>query len=178
MKMNSLLKLILSATLVLSVTSCGTDAPSTTAAMAAPTSPESPDALAARLETTMKGFAWFSETAAPWKAFTSNHTVQSMDDLFNLRRAFGAKDREVVYVFSPIETKAQWTDLVSLVDARGAEAKWSRAYAELRSIMEQRLRDIRFVKVGEPAGFEFALYVLGVDQRGRLVGLKTTSVEN
>jgi hypothetical protein len=129
-----------------------------------------PDALEEEIKRASKGLWYVSETDGEIRLFAGRPAGAVTAE--NLLAQIG-KDPG-----TPIEEKdfSKFFDrLTAIADWFGDEEKaTAERFAELRRVLAANLRDLKVFKVGE---IELDVYVVGLDQNGSLIGIRTKAVE-
>lgn len=132
-------------------------------------------ALADHFQSIMGDTEWMSEADIPWSAFYSTATVDARYSKADLKVALKVRGNTPIDVYTKVQTTETFKDLmeVNSDDNRRDAGR----YAHLKNSMESKLQDVRFIKVGVPDSGALDLYIVGRTTDGKLVGLKTQSVE-
>jgi hypothetical protein len=126
--------------------------------------------LAPRLQETSEGLYYISETDAEMTPFVGAHTDAVTKE--NLLLQTGNKPD------APVEER-DFADffarLTRIQDWFGDEEKQTAAkFARLKELLERNLKDVKVFKVGR---IEVDIYIVGLDDEGKLAGIKTKAVE-
>jgi hypothetical protein len=88
----------------------------------------------------------------------------------------------VQFLRKGIRTKTETADPIEFLEHHAAETKWhtskeqkaAKKFGKLKKIFETRLTDIRLVRMGRT---NIAIYVIGLDRSGEVIGIRTSAVE-
>lgn len=132
-----------------------------------------PDGLLQSLESAVENLFYISETDAGFEAFVWKLDAPadkfSADDVLRLA---GEKSNAKVAEKSLEEFFKQPTELQ---DWFGDEEKAQvDKYLALKELLTAKLKNIKVFKVGET---EINVYIVGIDEKGNLAGVKTKAVE-
>lgn len=116
-----------------------------------------------------------SESDYPWKTFCSDTAVSGFSEA-ELRKAVGAGKDDEIEVWDH-QTVLEILDHNSEEEDTG-DAASRYAYARLKSVLLLDFSELRIVRVIDPEdSAEVKMYLVGRDAAGRLIGLRTISIE-
>ena len=134
------------------------------------TKSEPVDQLAKQIRQISEGLYYISETDA--KIFPFAGTKANAVTKENLLPQTGNKPD------APVEERDFadfFTRLTKIQDWFGDEEKQTAAkFARLKELLEKNLKDLKVFKVGR---IEIDIYIVGLDDEGKLTGIKTKAVE-
>ena len=126
--------------------------------------------LSKQLKNAVRNLFYSSETDAPVELFTG--TVTDAVTHENLLSQIGKADN------TPLEMKnfdEFFAKLTAIQDWFGDEEKsTAEKFTNLRDLLKKNLKDLNVFKVGS---VEIEIFVVGLDNESRLLGIKTKSVE-
>ncbi len=111
-----------------------------------------------------------SEGDAQWTAFYRHSNATGFTKA-QLSKALGATSHLEIYSFE--HTVRFLTDYAEDNDYADDKQK----YAKLLKVLKKDFKDFRLIKVGQPDSGGLDLYLLGITPDGKLVGLRTITVE-
>lgn len=122
-----------------------------------------------QLERASRGLVFISETDATVSPIVAG--VPRSRSLRSYLTALKIKEKPVKEVavndfFDRLTAKKDWHG--------PQEKKLRRGFEKLRAELEQALEDIRVIRVGKT---RIDIYIVGVDQEGRLAGVRTEAIE-
>jgi hypothetical protein len=132
--------------------------------------PEPRNELAEKIKRASEGLWYLSETDAEILPFSG-------------RPASGVtRENLLTQIGRPVETPVEERDFAELFDRLTSPQSWfgeeeraaAERFAELRNLLQKNLRDLRVFKVGK---IELDVYIIGLDEKGNLTGIRTKAVE-
>ena len=108
------------------------------------------------IERACAGLIYVSETDAPVSAFTGTVTARDQP----------IEERDFAEFFSRLTANRDWHGA-----AENAKAK---KFLTLQKLLEENLRDLRVLRFGER---RIDIFIVGTDNDGRLMGVRTKAVE-
>jgi hypothetical protein len=124
-------------------------------------------ALADKIELVCEGMNYLSETDAPVELFVGKPAL--IVSVATILHQTGSAQNAPV---DEIDTKTFFARLTAEHDQRhDTQAK---KFLELQKLLEENLRDLKVYKIGR---IRLAIYVVGIDRDGTLIGVKTEAVE-
>lgn len=126
--------------------------------------------LAETVENAVRGLYYTSETDAEIKFFTGGKEKSLSADI--LLKQIGKRENTAV---EERDFGDFFADLTKIEDWFGEEEReTARKFTVLKKLLEDNLKDLRIFKVGK---IEMEIYAVGLDESGRLAGIRTEAVE-
>jgi len=123
-----------------------------------------------KIERACASLIYVSETDAPITAFAgapaADVTAETILSETNLPAESPVAEIAAGEFFAKLTKIEEWHDA-----ERRAMAK---KFLELQTLLEENLRDLKVFKIGR---IRLDIYVVGIDQNGNLLGIKTQAVE-
>jgi Nuclease A inhibitor-like protein len=128
------------------------------------------DSLSKQIKKIAKGLYYISETDAEFSPFVGEEARDVTKDIL-LKQTGNRPD-------APVEER-DFDDffkrLTNIQDWFGDEEKATAAkFGKLKELLERNLKDLKVFKVGR---IQIDIYVVGLDKKGNLAGIKTKAVE-
>lgn len=128
------------------------------------------DALFKRIEQACEGLIYISETDAPVTAFAGDQTpdITSETILRQTGRDANEHIEEAPFheVFGRLTAHKDWHG--------EREIERAKKFLELKKLLEENLRDLKVFRIGT---IQLAIYAVGIDKGGYLMGVTTRAVE-
>ena len=130
---------------------------------------EKKDTLLLALDDACRGLIFISETDADLQPFVAGEVISR--SLAAYLDALNIDDQPIEEVsfdslFARLTAKREWH--------RELDKKRVRQFSKLQKVLENDLDDLRIIRVGR---IRLDIYIVGVDSRGRLAGVKTKAIE-
>ena len=128
------------------------------------------DDLANQIERACADLIYISETDAPVTSFVggpaANVNVETILAQTNLPTNTPVEEIDARAFFSRLTKTERWhTD---------ADRERTKKFLELQTLLEEYLGDLKVFKIGR---IRIDIYIVGIDQHGHLLGIKTQAVE-
>jgi len=117
---------------------------------------------------------YISEGDYPWSPVYSDGPVRESYSESELRKALKIDTSLPVSVAGSESTTEFW---ITYIDDEYSGSEDAAAYKALKEAMEMDLEDIRLIKVGEEDSGALDLFLIGRTPDGKLIGLRTISIE-
>jgi hypothetical protein len=127
-------------------------------------------ALATRLGALVRDLIYVSETTSPIEVFSGSEAGEVSAD--EISRQTGRHASDPIKEISPDEFFGRLTQMKDWYRQR--EIERAEGYMELKVSLETNLTDLRVFTIGR---IQIDIYVVGLDQYGRLMGIRTKAVE-
>lgn len=127
------------------------------------------DRLLRALADACRGTVFISETDAEMEPFTAGKVVSpSLSAYLAALRTDNEYVEEVSFdnFFARLTSEKDWH--------RELEKERVRQFSKLRGVLEKELKDLRVIRNGR---IRIDIYIAGIDEHGRLAGVKTKAIE-
>ena len=124
-----------------------------------------------KIEQACEGLIYISETDAPVQAFFGQPTDTVTGEIILQQAGLSAEsvieERNFEEFFARLTTIKDWYGEV--------ETGKAKKFLELKTLLEENLSDLKVFRIGT---IQIAIFAVGIDKDGNLVGVTTTAVES